>query len=104
MLFGLKCEETGKLRNLCAYAMSTHVRVRLNTTTMDSLIQLKHLEASITCLFWKFQDWINNDNASREQHQNYGNRRAIIITRIWGAMESTLKMILWRQKWPPFHP
>lgn len=82
MLWGLKCEETGKLRNLCAYVMSTHVRVRLNTMTMDSPIQLKHLEANITCLFWEFQDWINNDNASREQHQTYQNRRAIITTRI----------------------
>lgn len=52
VLFGLKCEETDKLRNLCAYVMSTHVRVRLNTTTMDSPIQLKHLEVNITCLFW----------------------------------------------------
>jgi hypothetical protein len=53
MLWGLKCEEAGKLRNLCAYVMPTHVRVRLNTMTMDSPIQLKHLEANITCLLWE---------------------------------------------------
>lgn len=81
MLWGLKCEETGKLRNLCAYAMSTHVRVRLNTMTLDSPTQMKRLEANITCLLLESQDWIDNDNASREQQQN-GDRRAIITTRI----------------------
>lgn len=43
MLLGLKCEETGKLRNLCAYVMSTHVRVRWDT--MDSPTQLKYLRS-----------------------------------------------------------
>ncbi|KAJ5978967.1 hypothetical protein N7501_002309 [Penicillium viridicatum] len=51
MLLGLKCEETGKLRNLCAYAMSTHDGInndnaRANNTKLmeidELLLQLEY--------------------------------------------------------------